>query len=43
MLIGLGRLPARGALYMALPVKVVDQSGGPTRAVAFVPKKREIR
>ena len=39
-LIGLGRLPARGAFYIALPLKVVDQSGSPARAVAFVPKKR---
>lgn len=40
MLIGLGRLPARGAFYIALPLKIVDQSGSPTRAIALVPKKR---
>lgn len=40
MLIGLGRLPPRGAFYIALPLKVADQSGGPARAMAFVPKKR---
>jgi kynurenine formamidase len=40
MLIGLHRLPPRAAYYIALPVKVIDQSGGPTRAVAFVPRKK---
>lgn len=40
MLTGLGRLPARGAFYLALPLKVADQSGSPSRAIAFVPKKR---
>ncbi len=40
MLIGLGKLPTRGAFYIALPIKVVDQSGSPTRAIAFVPKKK---
>lgn len=38
MLTGLGRLPARGAFYLALGPKVVDQSGSPARAMAFVPK-----
>ncbi len=37
LLINLGELPARGAYYVALPTKIVDQSGSPTRAVAFVP------
>ena len=40
MLIGLHRLPLRGAFYIALPIKVADQSGSPTRAVAFVPRKK---
>jgi kynurenine formamidase len=40
MLIGLDRLPARGAFYVALTLKVVDQSGSPTRAIAFVPRKK---
>ena len=35
MLINLNRLPPRGAFYIALPIKVVDQSGSPTRAIAF--------
>jgi kynurenine formamidase len=34
----LDQLPARGAFYIALPIKVVDQSGGPARALAFVPR-----
>ncbi len=37
LLTNLGDLPARGAYYLALPLKIVDQSGSPTRAVAFVP------
>jgi kynurenine formamidase len=40
MLIGLGKLPVRGAYYLALGIKVADQSGSPSRAIAFVPKKR---
>ena len=40
MLTGLNRLPARGAYYVALGPKVADQSGSPTRAIAFVSKKR---
>ena len=39
MLIGLSRLPVRGAFYIALPIKVADQSGSPTRAIAFVPRR----
>ena len=35
-LINLGQLPPRGAFYIALPVKVADQSGGITRAVALL-------
>lgn len=38
MLVGLDRLPPRGAFYIALPIKVADQSGSPTRAIAFVPR-----
>jgi kynurenine formamidase len=37
MLINLDQLPPRGAYYVALPLKIVDQSGSPTRAIAFVP------
>ena len=37
MLINLDQLPPRGAYYLALPIKVADQSGSPTRAIAFVP------
>jgi isatin hydrolase len=40
MLTGLGKLPPRGAYYLALGIKVADQSGSPSRAIAFVPKKR---
>ena len=39
LLTNLGELPVRGAYYIALPTKIVDQSGGPARAVAFVPKE----
>ena len=34
-LIGLDRVPARGALYVGLPLKISGQSGSPIRAVAF--------
>ena len=37
LLTNLGELPTRGAYYIALPLKIVDQSGSPTRAIAFVP------
>jgi kynurenine formamidase len=40
MLTNLGTLPARGAFYIALGVKVVNQSGAISRAIAFVPKKQ---
>jgi len=40
MLIGLGKLPPRGAVYIALTLKIVDQSGSPARAIAFVPRKK---
>lgn len=39
MLTNLGKLPPRGAFYVALPLKIVDQSGSPTRAMAFVPRR----
>ena len=39
LLTNLGELPTRGAYYIALPLKIVDQSGSPTRAVAFVPNE----
>jgi kynurenine formamidase len=38
LLTNLGSLPPRGAFYIALGVKVVNQSGAITRAVAFRPK-----
>ncbi len=38
LLINLGELPVRGAFYIALPLKVADQSGAPTRAVALLPE-----
>lgn len=38
MLVRLDQLPARGAFYIALPIKVADQSGSPTRAIALVPR-----
>lgn len=37
-LIGLHRLPPRGAIYAGLPLNIAGQSGSPVRAVAFVPK-----
>jgi isatin hydrolase len=37
LLINLDQLPPRGAFYLALPLKVADQSGSPSRAIAFVP------
>ncbi|HEX6065947.1 MAG TPA: cyclase family protein [Longimicrobiales bacterium] len=37
-LTNLEQLPARGALVIALPMKIVRGSGGPLRAVALVPR-----
>jgi kynurenine formamidase len=37
-LTGLDRLPATGALLIALPVKIGGGTGGPLRAVALVPR-----
>jgi kynurenine formamidase len=34
-LTSLGKLPARGAFYIALPTKIVDGSGATTRAIAI--------
>jgi kynurenine formamidase len=34
----MGDLPARGALVIALPMKIAGGSGGPLRIVAFVPE-----
>jgi len=36
---GLDRLPATGALLIALPIKIEGGSGGPLRAIALVPRK----
>jgi kynurenine formamidase len=41
LLTNLGELPTRGAYYVALPIKVVDQSGSPTRAIAFAPGQEQ--
>lgn len=38
-LTGLERLPVRGAVVIALPMKIEGGSGGPLRAVALVPRK----
>lgn len=38
MLVNLDQVPPRGAFYVVLPIKVVDQSGSPARAIAFVPR-----
>lgn len=38
-LIHLDRLPPRGAFYIGLPLKIAEQSGGPARAVAFIPAR----
>jgi kynurenine formamidase len=39
-LMNLDRLPATGALMIALPVKIEGGSGGPVRAIALVPRGR---
>ena len=38
---GLGRLPARGATLIALPMKIGGGSGAPVRVLALVPKQRQ--
>ncbi len=40
-LTNLERLPATGAIVIALPMKIENGSGGPLRAVALVPRRRE--
>ncbi|MEW6635258.1 MAG: cyclase family protein [Actinomycetota bacterium] len=37
ILTNLGELPARGAFFVFLPLKIAGSSGGPGRAVAFLP------
>jgi kynurenine formamidase len=37
---GLDDLPPRGAILLALPMKIAGGSGGPTRVVALVPRDR---
>lgn len=37
MLVNLNAVPARGALFLMLPLRIAAQSGGPGRAVALVP------
>jgi kynurenine formamidase len=39
LLANLRRLPPRGALFIFLPIKIGGSSGGPGRAIAFVPKR----
>lgn len=39
LLANLRRLPPRGALFVFLPIKVAGSTGGPGRAIAFVPKQ----
>lgn len=42
-LTNLDQLPARGAILIALPMKIEGGSGGPLRAIAVVPTKRVAR
>jgi kynurenine formamidase len=39
ILTNLGELPARGAYFIFLPVKVAGSSGGPGRAIALLPQE----
>jgi kynurenine formamidase len=39
LLTNLRRLPPRGALFVFLPIKIGDSSGGPGRAIALVPRQ----
>jgi len=39
-LANLDQLPARGAIVVALPMKIEGGTGGPVRVIALVPKKR---
>ena len=38
LLTNLDELPVRGAHFMFLPIKIEDSSGGPGRAIAFLPE-----
>jgi kynurenine formamidase len=38
-LTNLDQLPVRGALLIALPMKIEGGSGGPLRAIALVPRQ----
>jgi kynurenine formamidase len=38
LLANLRRLPPRGALFVFLPIKIAGSTGGPGRAIAFVPR-----
>ncbi|MDP9425621.1 MAG: hypothetical protein M3P37_06180 [Actinomycetota bacterium] len=37
ILTNLGELPVRGAFFVFLPLKIGGSSGGPGRAIAFLP------
>jgi kynurenine formamidase len=39
---GLDRVPATGALVIALPMKIEGGSGGPLRAIALVPRAKKV-
>jgi kynurenine formamidase len=41
-LTNLDQLPARGAVVIALPMKIEGGSGGPLRAIALVPKRSRV-
>jgi len=43
MLVNVSAVPARGAWFFMLPLKIAAQSGGPGRAIAMVPKTRKFR
>lgn len=38
MLVNLGELPPRGAFFMSLPLKIIDQGAADCRSMAFKPK-----
>jgi kynurenine formamidase len=42
-LANLDRVPVRGAVIVALPMKIAGGTGGPLRAIALVPSTREPR
>ena len=37
ILTNLDKLPTRGAFFVFLPLKIAGSSGGPGRAIAFLP------